>query len=125
VIAIVERIRHQKYEKFITRTKKFYAHDETNDAQIGDRVRIYQAVTLGAKSFPRDEEGSLVNGNARHPIVEDDVVIYSGATILGRITIGRGATIGGNVWLTRSVPPGSFVSQAQLRQEIFDEGAGI
>ena len=92
---------------------------------IGDRVRIYQAVTLGAKSFPRDEEGSLVNGNARHPIVEDDVVIYSGATILGRITIGRGATIGGNVWLTRSVPPGSFVSQAQLRQEIFDEGAGI
>ncbi|MFM7442257.1 MAG: serine O-acetyltransferase EpsC, partial [Snowella sp.] len=92
---------------------------------IGDRVRIYQAVTLGAKSFPRDEKGSLVKGNARHPIVEDDVVIYSGATILGRITIGRGATIGGNVWLTRSVPPGSFVSQAQLRQEIFDEGAGI
>jgi serine O-acetyltransferase len=56
---------------------------------IGDRVRIYQAVTLGAKSFPRDEEGSLVKGNARHPIVEDDVVIYSGATILGRITIVR------------------------------------
>lgn len=92
---------------------------------IGDRVRIYQAVTLGAKSFPRDESGSLVKGQARHPIIEDDVVIYSGATILGRVTIGRGATIGGNVWLTRSVPPGSFISQAQLRQEIFDEGAGI
>lgn len=92
---------------------------------IGDRVRIYQAVTLGAKSFPRDESGSLVKGQARHPIVEDDVVIYSGATILGRITIGRGATIGGNVWLTRSVPPGGFVSQAQPRQELFDDGAGI
>ncbi|MGI0479802.1 serine O-acetyltransferase EpsC [Geminocystis sp. CENA526] len=92
---------------------------------IGDRVRIYQAVTLGAKSFPRDNTGSVIKGNARHPIIEDDVVIYSGATILGRITVGKGATIGGNVWLTRSVPPGSFVSQAKVRQEIFDEGAGI
>lgn len=92
---------------------------------IGDRVRIYQAVTLGAKSFPREESGSLIKGNARHPIIEDDVVIYSGATILGRVTIGKGATIGGNVWLTRSVPAAGFVSQAQLRQEIFDEGAGI
>lgn len=92
---------------------------------IGNRVRIYQAVTLGAKSFPRDESGSLVKGQERHPIIEDDVVIYSGATILGRVTIGRGATIGGNVWLTRSVPPGSFISQAQLRAEIFDAGAGI
>jgi serine O-acetyltransferase len=54
-----------------------------------------------------------VKGNARHPIVEDDVIIYAGATILGRITIGRGSTIGGNVWLTHSVPPGSNISQAQ------------
>ncbi len=92
---------------------------------IGDRVRLYQAVTLGAKSFPRDESGSLIKGQARHPIIEDDVVIYSGATILGRVTIGRGATIGGNVWLTRSVPPGGFISQAQLRQEMFDDGSGI
>ncbi len=92
---------------------------------IGDRVRIYQAVTLGAKSFPRDESGSLLKGHARHPVIEDDVVIYAGATILGRVTIGRGATIGGNVWLTRSVPPGGFIAQAQLRHEIFDEGAGI
>ena len=92
---------------------------------IGDRVRIYQAVTLGAKSFPRDDTGNVIKGNPRHPIIEDDVVIYSGATILGRITVGKGATIGGNVWLTRSVPPGSFVSQAKVRQEIFDEGAGI
>ncbi|MBX3617970.1 MAG: serine acetyltransferase [Nitrosomonas sp.] len=94
-------------------------------AIIGQNVRLYQAVTLGAKRFPVDENGALVKGNLRHPIVEDDVVIYAGATILGRITIGRGSTIGGNVWLTRSVPPGSNISQAQMRQEIFENGAGI
>ena len=85
-------------------------------AIIGQNVRLYQAVTLGAKRFPVDENGALVKGNLRHPIVEDDVVIYAGATILGRITIGRGSTIGGNVWLTRSVPPGSNISQAQSPQ---------
>ncbi|HKX53671.1 MAG TPA: serine O-acetyltransferase EpsC [Nitrosospira sp.] len=94
-------------------------------AIIGEHVRLYQAVTLGAKRFPVDEHGALVKGNLRHPIVEDDVVIYAGATILGRITIGRGSTIGGNVWLTRSVPPGSVISQAQTRSEVFDGGAGI
>ncbi|MDN5754020.1 MAG: serine O-acetyltransferase [Nitrosospira sp.] len=94
-------------------------------AIIGEHVRLYQAVTLGAKRFPVDEHGALVKGNARHPIVEDDVVIYAGATILGRITIGRGSTIGGNVWLTRSIPPGSVISQAQTRNEMFDGGAGI
>ncbi|SNX60136.1 serine O-acetyltransferase [Nitrosomonas ureae] len=94
-------------------------------AIIGQNVRMYQAVTLGAKRFPVDENGTLVKGNLRHPIVEDDVVIYAGATILGRITIGRGSTIGGNVWLTRSVPPGSNISQAQMRQEVFEGGAGI
>lgn len=94
-------------------------------AIIGEHVRLYQAVTLGAKRFPVDEHGALVKGNIRHPIVEDDVVIYAGATILGRITIGRGSTIGGNVWLTRSVPPGSSISQAQIRNEMFDAGAGI
>ncbi|MCB1984144.1 MAG: serine acetyltransferase [Burkholderiales bacterium] len=83
-------------------------------AIIGRNVRLYQAVTLGAKRFPVDENGTLVKGNLRHPIVEDDVVIYAGATILGRITIGRGSTIGGNVWLTHSVPPGSNISQAQV-----------
>jgi serine O-acetyltransferase len=61
----------------------------------------------------------------RHPIVEDDVVIYAGATILGRITIGKGATIGGNVWLTRDVPPGSRITQAQARQDSFENGSGI
>lgn len=79
---------------------------------IGRNVRLYQAVTLGAKRFPTDDNGHLVKGLARHPIVEDDVVIYAGATVLGRITIGRGSTIGGNVWLTHSVPPGSNVTQA-------------
>lgn len=82
---------------------------------IGRHVRVYQAVTLGAKRFPTDEDGALIKGNARHPIVEDDVVIYAGATILGRITIARGSTIGGNVWLTHSVPAGSNISQAQMR----------
>ena len=94
-------------------------------AVIGQRVRLYQAVTLGAKRFPVDENGLLIKGNPRHPIVEDDVVIYAGATILGRVTIGRGSTIGGNVWLTRSVPPGSNITQAQVRNEVFEGGAGI
>jgi serine O-acetyltransferase len=86
-------------------------------AVIGERVRIYQAVTLGARRFPRDAKGNLEKGGARHPIVEDDVVIYAGATILGRVTLGRGAVIGGNVWLTQDVPPGGHVSQASLYSE--------
>ncbi|WP_371134964.1 serine O-acetyltransferase EpsC [Methylicorpusculum sp.] len=94
-------------------------------AVIGRHVRLYQAVTLGAKRFDKDEQGLLVKGHARHPIVEDDVVIYAGATILGRITIGRGSTIGGNVWLTHSVAPGSHISQAQVRSELFEGGGGI
>lgn len=94
-------------------------------AVIGERVRLYQGVTLGARSFATDERGRLIKGAPRHPTVEDDVVIYAGATILGRITIGRGATIGGNVWLTRSVPAGSRVHQVQARQETFENGSGI
>ena len=94
-------------------------------AVIGRHVRVYQAVTLGAKRFLKDDNGILVKGNARHPIVEDDVVIYAGATILGRITIGRGSTIGGNVWLTHSVPPDSNITQAHTRSELFHGGAGI
>jgi serine O-acetyltransferase len=94
-------------------------------SEIGRRVRIYQGVTLGARSFPMDEQGHLVKGIPRHPIVEDDVVIYGGATVLGRITIGAGSVIGGNVWLTHSVPPGSRVSQVEVRQEKYLGGAGI
>jgi serine O-acetyltransferase len=94
-------------------------------AKIGQRVRLYQAVTLGAKSFPVGENGALVKGIERHPIVEDEVVIYAGATILGRVNIGRGSTIGGNVWITRDVPPGSNITQALARSEAFHEGGGI
>lgn len=81
---------------------------------IGKNVRIYQAVTLGAKRFETDEAGRLQKDYARHPIVEDNVVIYAGATILGRITIGEGAVIGGNVWITQSVAAYSAVSQSSL-----------
>ena len=84
-------------------------------AIIGERVRLYQAVTLGAKRFPTDAEGKLQKGLPRHPLVEDDVVIYAGATILGRVTIGRGSTIGGNVWVTSDVPAGASVTQASLQ----------
>jgi serine O-acetyltransferase len=82
-------------------------------AVIGNGVRLYQGVTLGALNFPLDEQGHPVKGIPRHPIVEDDVIIYGGATVLGRITIGAGSVIGGNVWLTESVPPGSRVSQGR------------
>lgn len=84
-------------------------------AIIGNRVRLYQAVTLGAKRFPADEKGHLEKGLPRHPIVEDDVVIYAGATILGRITVGQGSVIGGNVWLTCSVPAQSNITQANIQ----------
>jgi serine O-acetyltransferase len=84
-------------------------------AVIGRNVRIYQAVTLGAKRFEIGGNGELRKSYPRHPIVEDDVVIYAGATILGRITIGRGSSIGGNVWLTESVPPGSRITQAKMQ----------
>lgn len=78
---------------------------------IGNNVKLYQGVTLGAKSFPLDENGNPIKGIARHPILEDDVIVYSNATILGRITIGKGATIGGNIWETESVPAGSRIVQ--------------
>lgn len=94
-------------------------------AVIGDRVRLYQAVTLGAKRFNVDADGSLEKGAPRHPIVEDDVVIYAGATILGRVTIGHGSSIGGNVWLTHSIPPGSVLTQAVSRNEVLEGGGGI
>jgi serine O-acetyltransferase len=94
-------------------------------AILGDNVRIYQGVTLGARSFPLDKEGKPVKSLPRHPILEDRVVVYAGATILGRITIGEGSIIGGNVWLTRSVPEGSRVTQAQGVTRDFESGAGI
>jgi serine O-acetyltransferase len=95
-------------------------------AVVGDRVTLYQGVTLGAKSFQVDKStGRLVKGRPRHPIVEDDVTIYASATVLGRITVGHGSVIGGNVWLTHSVPPHSRVAQAAPQEGGFTDGAGI
>ncbi len=94
-------------------------------AVIGNNVRIYQGVTLGAKSFPLDPDGNPIKGIPRHPIVEDDVIIYSGATILGRVTIGKGAEIGGNVWLTHEVPPGAHIQQGKAEETYFSDGLGI
>jgi serine O-acetyltransferase len=94
-------------------------------SRIGAGVRLYQGVTLGAKSFPLDEQGKPIKGIDRHPIVEDDVVVYSGATILGRIVIGQGSSIGGNVWLTQAVPAGSRITQAENRDTKFSHGGGI
>ncbi|MDP2846867.1 MAG: serine O-acetyltransferase EpsC [Humidesulfovibrio sp.] len=93
---------------------------------IGQNVRLYQGVTLGAKSFPKEDSSSrLVKGLARHPIVEDDVTIYAGATILGRVTIGQGAVIGGNVWVTGDVAPGARIVQARAAEQFFISGGGI
>jgi serine O-acetyltransferase len=86
-------------------------------AVIGKRVRVYQAVTLGAKSFPTDPDGHPVKGLPRHPKVEDDVVIYAGATVLGRVIIGKGASIGGNVWVTHDVAAGTQVTQARSQRD--------
>jgi len=74
--------------------------------EIGKNAKIYQGVTLGALSFPKDHDGNIIKGQKRHPTIEDNVTIYAGATILGGNTvIGEGAVIGGNVWITESVPP--------------------
>lgn len=78
---------------------------------IGDSCRIYQGVTLGALSFPKNADGTLIKDIPRHPVLEDNVTVYAGATILGRITIGKGSVIGGNVWLTNSVPAGAKIAQ--------------
>ncbi len=93
-------------------------------AVIGRNVRLYQAVTLGAMRFATDADGQLEKGGARHPILEDDVVIYAGATVLGRITIGQGASIGGNVWLTHSVAAGSQITQANAVKDRSPDPAG-
>lgn len=85
---------------------------------IGNHVKLYQGVTLGAKSFPLDADGNPIKGIKRHPVIEDDVIIYSNATILGRITIGKGAVIGGNVWITDDVPAGAKVVQANKKRMV-------
>lgn len=92
-------------------------------AIIGNRVTLYQGVTVGAKNFKYDETGKPRN-IPRHPIIEDNVTVYSNASLLGRITIGEGSVIGGNVWLTHSVPPHSRILQGRSQEEFLD-GAGI
>ena len=92
---------------------------------LGNNVKIYQGVTLGAKSFPLDEKGNPIKGIPRHPIIEDGVVIYAGATLLGRITIGAESVIGGNVWVTTNLPPKSIVTQSRPKESHFTDGAGI
>ena len=91
---------------------------------IGNHVALYQGVTLGAKSFKYDEQGNMLN-IPRHPILEDYVTVYSNASILGRITIGHHSTIGGNIWLTHSVPPNSKILQSKAVDAGFTDGAGI
>jgi serine O-acetyltransferase len=92
---------------------------------IGKHVQLYQGVTLGAKSFPLDNDGNPIKGIPRHPIVEDNVVIYANATILGRITVGADSVIGGNVWITQDVAPGSKIMQTKARSFQLIDGAGI
>jgi serine O-acetyltransferase len=82
-------------------------------AVIGNNVKMYQGVTLGAVSFPKDEHGQLIRGQKRHPTLEEDVTVYAEATLLGDITIGKGAIIGGNVWIRESVPAGAVVAIAK------------
>ncbi len=86
-------------------------------AVIGDNVRLYQAVTLGAKSLANDAHGIVQADKARHPIIEDDVVIYAGATVLGRVTVGKGAVLGGNVWVTKDVAAYTTLTIASSRVE--------
>lgn len=92
---------------------------------IGNNVQIFQGVTLGAKSFPLDEHGNPIKGIPRHPIVEDNVVIYAGATILGRVTIGESAIIGGNVWVTSDVKAHARIVQKRHKDLQLTDGAGI
>jgi serine O-acetyltransferase len=82
-------------------------------AIIGEHVKLYQGVTLGAVSFPRDEMGQIIRDRKRHPTLEDNVTVYAEATILGDIVVGKNAVIGGNVWIREAVPPGTVVSIAK------------
>ena len=95
---------------------------------IGNNVKLYQGVTLGAKSFPLDKDGNPIKGIARHPIIEDDVVIYANATVLGRITIGKGCVIGANVWVTRDMKPNTKKYKQEKVDKLdfeFNNGTGI
>ena len=95
---------------------------------IGNHVKLYQGVTLGAKSFPLDKDGKPIKGIPRHPILKDNVIVYANATVLGRVTIGKGCVIGANVWVTRDMRPCSK-KYKQNKTDIldidFEDGSGI
>ncbi|MEA2012915.1 MAG: serine O-acetyltransferase EpsC [Verrucomicrobiota bacterium] len=142
----VQRLAHALYSKkipLIPRLMTEYAHSETGidihpgakmgngifidhgtgvvigeTTMIGDNVKIYQGVTLGALSFPKDESGNIIKGMKRHPSIDKNVTIYAGATILGDITIGKGSIIGGNVWITEDLPPFSKVAISKGKQVV-------
>lgn len=95
---------------------------------IGNHVKLYQGVTLGARSFPLDKDGKPIKGIPRHPILQDDVIVYANATVLGRVTIGRGCVIGANVWVTRDMRPRSKKyrqSKTDILDTDFEGGGGI
>ena len=94
-------------------------------AIIGEHVKIYQGVTLGALSFPKDERGQIIRDKKRHPTLEDDVTVYAEATILGDITIGKGAVVGGNVWIRESVPSGTVVAISKPEALYKKKGPGF
>jgi serine O-acetyltransferase len=91
-------------------------------AIIGNRCRLYQGVTLGALSFPKDGEGNPIKGLPRHPVLGDRITVYAGATILGRVKIGSDSIIGGNVWITGDVPPGSRIVPPRSREQESTDG---
>jgi serine O-acetyltransferase len=149
----IHRIAHELYLKdvpLIPRMMSEYAHSKTGidihpgakisdyffidhgtgvvigeTAVIGNRVKIYQGVTLGALSFPKDECGQIIRDRKRHPTLEDDVTVYAEATILGDITIGKGAIVGGNVWIRESVPSGTMVAIAKPEALYKKKGPGF
>ena len=95
---------------------------------IGNHVKLYQGVTLGARSFPLDKDGKPIKGIPRHPILQDDIIVYANATVLGRVTIGRGCVIGANVWVTRDMRPRSKKyrqSKIDILDTDFEDGGGI
>lgn len=96
--------------------------------RIGRNVKLYQGVTLGAKSFPLDKDGNPIKGIPRHPIIGDDVIIYANATILGRIKVGNGCVIGANVWVTRDMKPNSKKYKQEKIDKLdieYNNGTGI
>lgn len=153
VVIAIHRMAHELYQMevpLIPRIMAEYAHSRTGidihpgatigskffidhgtgvvigeTAVIGNNVKIYQGVTLGALSFPKDDRGNLIRNKKRHPTLEDNVTVYAEATILGDITIGKGAVIGGNVWLRESIPAETVVTMTKPEALYKKKGPGF